>query len=288
MWIRTFGILVLCILDFVAPSGASKRGQCGKPLGRKSRIIGGENAEKGEFPFLVSLRGPEEPRAVQVLHKCGAVLLNERWLLTAAHCVYEYRRKKYLATLKARLGEYDVSANSNNRQDIGVDTLITHPQYQDPYRQSNDIALLRLNKDAVFSDHVWPVCLPDRKTEVTGMNATVAGWGQTSFNGGRKNILQKVNVPVLTNGACLKMYFEAGHTYPLEDNQMCAGYREGGKDSCQGDSGGPLFVNQDNKMTVIGLVSAGIKCGSPLLPGIYTRVISHLDWIEQQIKDNDV
>ncbi|PRD21621.1 UNVERIFIED_CONTAM: Sp7 [Trichonephila clavipes] len=96
---------------------------------------------------------------------------------------YRYRRKKYLATLKARLGEYDTSASSDSRQDFGIETLITHPQYQEPYRQSNDIALLRLNKDAVFTEHVWPVCLPIRNTDVTGMNATVAGWGQTSFIG---------------------------------------------------------------------------------------------------------
>ncbi|GIY01849.1 enteropeptidase [Caerostris extrusa] len=84
------------------------------------------------------------------------------------------------------------------------------------------------------------------------------------------------------------MYVKAGHSYPLEDNQMCAGYKEGGKDSCQGDSGGPLFVQQNDQMTVIGLVSAGIECGSPLLPGIYTRVISHLDWIDEQIKKKTV
>ncbi|GIY01848.1 hypothetical protein CEXT_129411 [Caerostris extrusa] len=80
-------------------------------------------------------------------------------------------------------GEYDVATNSNSRQDIGIETLITHPQYQEPYRQSNDIALLRLNRDAIFTESVWPVCLPFRSTEVTGMNATVAGWGQTSFTG---------------------------------------------------------------------------------------------------------
>lgn len=52
----------------------------------------------------------------------------------------------------------------------------------------------------------------------------------------------------------------------------------------QGDSGGPLFVNQNDQMIVIGLVSAGIECGSPLLPGIYTRVMSHLDWIREQMQ----
>ncbi|KAG8182624.1 hypothetical protein JTE90_009987 [Oedothorax gibbosus] len=289
MWIASRVFLVLTVLDIlVVSSAAIKQVQCGKPAGRQPKIIGGVNAEKGEFPFLVSLRGPEEPRAAQILHKCGAVLLNERWLLTAAHCVYEYRRKKYLATLKARLGEHDTSSpTSTTRQDIGVELLVTHPDYQEPHRQSNDIALLRLIRDAQFGDAVWPVCLPAPGTEMTGMNATVAGWGQTSFTGTgtKKSILQKVNVPVLSNGACLNMYFEAGHSFPLEDNQMCAGYREGGKDSCQGDSGGPLFVTHNNLVTVIGLVSAGIQCGSPLLPGIYTRVLSHLEWIREHIKN---
>ncbi|GFU69989.1 serine protease filzig [Trichonephila clavipes] len=179
---------------------------------------------------------------------------------------YRYRRKKYLATLKARLGEYDTSASSDSRQDFGIETLITHPQYQEPYRQSNDIALLRLNKDAVFTEHVWPVCLPIRNTDVTGMNATVAGWGQTSFIGGRKNILQKVNVPVLTNGACLEMYFEAGHTYPLEENQMCAGYREGGKDSCQHEAYKrelkPTVSLKSKLIRTTGLVVSDAACGA--------------------------
>lgn len=70
--------------------------------------------------------------------------------------------------------------NGGNYQDIAVDTLVTHPLYQEPNRQSNDIALLRLSKNAVFNDDVWPACLPNRRLNVTGMNATVAGWGQTS------------------------------------------------------------------------------------------------------------
>ncbi|PRD21620.1 UNVERIFIED_CONTAM: Venom protease [Trichonephila clavipes] len=65
--------------------------------------------------------------------------------------------------------------------------------------------------------------------------------------------------------------------FPKRRNESCQSLR-------QGDSGGPLFINQNDQMTVIGLVSAGIQCGSPLLPGIYTRVNSHLDWIEEQMK----
>ncbi|XP_054718540.1 trypsin-1-like [Uloborus diversus] len=258
--------------------------RCGRPLHRTSKIIGGENAKKGEFPFLVSLRGPEEPRAVEMLHKCGAVLLNDRWVMTAAHCVFEYRRKKHLALLRVRLLEHDLSSGTDHK-DFKVEMLVTHPLYQQPHQMSNDIALLRL--EAMAGQEAWPVCLPRPDENITGLNATVAGWGQ-SFKEGtyfRKDILQKVVVPVLSNGDCVQMYGEAGHIFPLEENQVCAGYREGGRDSCQGDSGGPLFVSDDRgQITVIGLVSAGIKCGSPLLPGIYTRVQSHLEWIAEQMQ----
>ena len=66
---------------------------------------------------------------------------------------------------------------------------------------------------------------------------------------------------------------------------ICAGLREGGKDSCQGDSGGPLMVfGPNNRWILAGIVSWGIKCGSPGYPGVYTKVSAYLDWIHDSIR----
>ncbi len=65
---------------------------------------------------------------------------------------------------------------------------------------------------------------------------------------------------------------------------VCAGYKNGGKDSCLGDDGGPLFASQSGLYTLHGLVSFGIGCARPGLPGIYARVDNYLPWIQSQIK----
>ena len=71
--------------------------------------------------------------------------------------------------------------------------------------------------------------------------------------------------------------------------QICAGLEKGGQDACQGDSGSPLAVTEPTtkRVSVIGIVSAGIGCALPKLPGLYTRVTSYIDWIDSTIKAND-
>ena len=65
----------------------------------------------------------------------------------------------------------------------------------------------------------------------------------------------------------------------ITENQICA--ISNISSACQGDSGGPLQIQSRIKLlTVVGLSSYGISC-SGQYPGIYTKISSYLDWIEE-------
>ena len=127
---------------------------------------------------------------------------------------------------------------------------------------------------------------------LSGMMATIVGWGFTGEKergGQRSEMLLKVDVPIVANDKCQTWFEEESikentKLVVINDARICAGFESGGKDSCLGDSGGPLIVKQKGKYMVIGVVSTGIGCGRPKLPGIYTRVSSYFDWITESLE----
>ena len=104
---------------------------------------------------------------------------------------------------------------------------------------------------------------------------TTMGWGYTKEGSGQtSNVLMEVDVPVVDQKRCKKSYSQ------VTQNQICAGYQKGGKDSCSGDSGGPLYFTQPNDVPLqTGIVSYGRGCARPDFYGVYTRVSSYIDWI---------
>lgn len=178
-----------------------------------SRIVGGVKADILEFPWMVML-----------LYKgtfyCGGSLVSNRYVLTASHCVLNFKPSQITVKI------YD-PANSRMVSRT-VEKLYGNDRFNlDTF--NNDIALVRLLQPVNVVDQYVTVCLPTPGKNFAGMDGTVAGWGKLS-NGTLSQTLQQVKVPIMTNQQCKKSAYRATR---ITDNMMCAGYSEGGRDACQ-------------------------------------------------------
>jgi len=271
--------------------------------GADVRIVGGQDAQLGQFPWLVNL-GYQQAGAGQTLFKCGGTLIGARHVVTAAHCVTDLPRGFQLT--KVRVGEHDLDREQDcdgcqPPQDMDIEKVVFHPSYGKPQAFQNDIAVIKLAKNVTEHDLVHPICLPvhddnDNYLDVGRSGAAeaiteVAGWGATTITGRRPaNVLQFLTVNVTDSGECKEIYAERGGV--LGEQQICAGGQKG-KDSCVGDSGSGLMRSVPDLKTgidrwdLIGVVSFGPRlCGTEGVPGVYARVNSYLSWLLDTVGDS--
>jgi len=253
------------------------QGLWGGQHNRRGKIVNGEDAKYGEWPWQVSLR---QWRTATFLHKCGAALLSENWAITAAHCVESVNPDELLL----RMGEFDLNDEEHEPftfQDRKVQIVASHPKF-DPKTFEYDLALLRFYEPVVFTPNIIPVCIPEDDEDLVGRDAWVTGWGRLYEDGPLPSKMQKVTLPIINNTECELMYEQAGFREHIPHIFICAGYREGGKDSCEGDSGGPMSVQrQDSRFMLSGVISWGIGCAEKNQPGVYTRISDFREWINQ-------
>ncbi|MHC4647981.1 MAG: serine protease, partial [Planctomycetota bacterium] len=212
----------------------------------KPKIVGGSQAPANAFPWQVALVVAGSNPSLGLF--CGGSILNERWVVTAAHCVSG-------GTLPADVEIFSGSISLTGvGQTTGVNRIIVHEDY-DPYTNDNDIALLELDNDLDLTlasqgpiGLVWPSS--ESSYASPGTTAIVTGWGHTTEGGTISTNLMQVAVPIRTQDECRDAYEN------ITDNMLCAGRREGGTDSCQGDSGGPLIVATSRGWTGAGYGSA--------------------------------
>lgn len=233
----------------------------------------------GEYPWQAAILRDEGPESMFV---CGATLIDDRHILTAAHCVNDLK----VETLKVRLGEWDVNRDTEfyNYVEDRVSGIFVHPEF---YKGNlyNDIAVIRLANyvDIDSHPHVSPICLPPPNTDFTNHRCHVTGWGKDAFGdkGKFQHILKELEIPVVDHKTCefALRSTRLGRDYKLHKGFICAGGEEG-KDACKGDGGGPLVcVTSSKTFQLAGVVSWGIGCGQKNIPGIYVNIPYYVDWI---------
>ncbi|XP_042858871.1 brain-specific serine protease 4-like [Penaeus japonicus] len=89
--------------------------------------------------------------------------------------------------------------------------------------------------------------------------------------GGSKDSMQEVEVPVISNDECARMFLRSGGIVSLPRIMMCAGYAEGKKDACE----------RDGVWNLEGVISWGIGRASSNQPGVYTRISEFREWIQK-------
>ncbi|XP_044291444.1 vitamin K-dependent protein C [Varanus komodoensis] len=247
---------------------------CGKIVEQEpkiAKIVGGKTGRKGDSPWQVMLKNSKGK------FTCGGTLIHPSWVLTAAHCLRGQSRIKLAFGKYYRRLEKDV-------QEIVADTLLPHENYS-AITSDNDIALLHLAHPVSIDRFKLPICLPSKNLATQelmkeGTKTVVTGWGKRSeekYN--FSSVLQYIEIPLVPRNDCINAMWNA-----ISDNMLCAGIQGDSRDACDGDSGGPMVTKFKSTWFLIGLVSWGEGCGKLDNYGIYTKVSSYLDWIEEKMK----
>uniref|UniRef100_A0AAY4DI67 Zmp:0000001329 n=1 Tax=Denticeps clupeoides TaxID=299321 RepID=A0AAY4DI67_9TELE len=229
------------------------------------RIVGGQLQKQGGSPWQVLIRRKDG------YGFCGGTLINQHWVVTAAHSAVNIDDLEVVCGMREDPGE----------QKIKVSKIISHPFFH-AFTFDSDIALLYLEVPVKLGPFASPVCLPNTHLSDylvrEGISGLATGWGAIEYLGRSSRFLRKVTLPVVDQHKCIMSTEQL-----VTDNMFCAGYLEMERDACTGDSGGPFVANFRGTWFLTGVISWGEKCAEQGKYGVYTRLGNYLQWIEETI-----
>uniref|UniRef100_A0A665X5J8 Plasminogen activator n=1 Tax=Echeneis naucrates TaxID=173247 RepID=A0A665X5J8_ECHNA len=277
------------------PNIQQKKSQKGRTCGERAdnsvnrpsfSIYGGRFSNITDQPWQAAINVYQAHGRMH-FHRCGGVLIDSCWVLSAAHCFELIDKAEKLQVI---LGRTFRKENSSSEQIFQVEKYWIHEKFDNEILD-NDIAILKLKTDigicAVNSPEVFPVCLPDPQLVLPSWTeCEISGYGRDKeFTAEYSERVKRGFVRLWPNERCVSDVL-SGRL--VTENMLCAGDTRGLDDACKGDSGGPLVCQKEDRMTLMGVISWGDGCGQKDKPGVYTRVTNYIDWINDKIKANPI
>ncbi|XP_011875766.1 PREDICTED: trypsin-7-like isoform X2 [Vollenhovia emeryi] len=233
------------------------------------RIINGHSTYINSVPFMLSLRRNNK-------HVCCAAIINEKWAVTAAHCIYTTKNLKEITLCSGSTALHQKCIGHN------VTKFLIHEKYN-YIINDYDIAVIEVTPAFVFNDHTNAVNLATKRCTPCRKWGKICGWGlYLKFYHFLIPLLSEnlrcAVVPRISNRQCQEYYM---NRFVVTPRMTCYGYQEGGIDACQGDSGGPI-VGPDN--ILLGITSWGDGCAERNSPGVYTDALFFNHWIKKNTR----
>ncbi|XP_041842044.1 hepatocyte growth factor activator isoform X2 [Melanotaenia boesemani] len=239
------------------------------------RILGGTTALPGTHPWMAGLY-------IGQSDFCGGSLISSCWVISAAHC---FLTNPLNSQIRVVLGQQNFNDTGPNTRTFEVERYIFPDHFSVFNPTLHDIVLIKLKKQdrrcVRKTPFIRPICLPEKNTVFPdGYCCAISGWGRMNEKAQGYSTLQEGYVRLIPHNICKKPEVYGNH---VTSDMVCAGLR-GCVDACQGDSGGPLACVKDDVSFLYGIISWGDGCGHSNKPGVYTKVVNYIDWINSKIR----
>ncbi|KAJ2951686.1 hypothetical protein O0L34_g13847 [Tuta absoluta] len=267
------------LVDVAIPAFEARKKAEQAYFAEHARITGGSPTAPGLLPWqaglITDIIDIDNANGI-----CGASLVSNNRLITAAHCWFDGIHTAWRATVV--LGSSFLTMGSDG---IRVQTthIEMHPQWT-PQMIRNDVAVLYLPAPVELNIRsIWPVNLPsgsELEDDFVGSVAIASGYGMTgdAHNITSDQFLSHVMVPVIENSVCFRTFLWLVH-----DTNICID-GAGARSTCKGDSGGPLVVYRGAPI-LVGVTSFGNPRGCARgSPAAFARITSFMDFFNQHIQ----